>query len=296
MLDPQDRELFNRFRHRTLFSLGDSGIVEIYENYLLQVCFTCPFLMHGTLAVTAAHDRYLGVAPTHRRSLQESYHLSQRTTLFNRWLCQPIKEEHKDPLWATAGALAILTCSSINAGCTAEAWPLRASNSSELEWVRLGAGKMTLWNLVNPLRPESIFRVMTENFAYLHYALPRKGIGGVSAKLAQLCGLDESSTQETNPYFSVAHALSRLLEAPNGAASQGAVILVSSHMHNEFGTLLEKKDPVALLLLSLWYTRARQSKWWMDIRARYELPAICTYLRRYHRDNGIIQALIPGAE
>jgi hypothetical protein len=39
MLDPQDRVLFNRFRYRTLFTLGDSGMVEIYENYLLQVCF-----------------------------------------------------------------------------------------------------------------------------------------------------------------------------------------------------------------------------------------------------------------
>jgi hypothetical protein len=252
--------------------------------------------MHGTLAVTAVHDRYLGVAPTHRRFLRESYHLSQCTTLFNRWLCQPIQEEHKDPLWATAGALSILTFSSINACSAEEAWPLGASDSSDLELIRLGVGKMALWNLVNPTRPESVFRVMTEIFAYIHHPLPQRGTDGVSAKLAQLCGLDESSTQENNPYFSVAHALSRLLEAPEGSASQGPVILVWSHMHNEFGTLLEKKDPVALLLLSLWYTRARESKWWVDMRARYELPAICTYLRRYHGDNSVIQALIPGLE
>jgi hypothetical protein len=142
-----------------------------------------------------------------------------------------------------------------------DAWPLRASDSSDLAWIRLGAGKMTLWNLVNPMRPESVFRVMTETFAYLRRPLPRKGIDGVSIELAELCGLHELSTQETNPYFSVAHGLSRLLEAPKGAASQGAVILVSRHMHNEFGALLENKDSVALLLLSLWYTRARGSKW-----------------------------------
>jgi hypothetical protein len=116
---------------------------------------------------------------------------------------------------------------------------------------------------------------MTETLAYLYHPLPQKGIDGVSIELADLCELNESSTQETNPYFSVAHGLSRLLEAPKGAASQGAVILVSSHMHNEIGALLENKDSVALLLLSLWYTRARESKWWMDIRTRYELPAVC---------------------
>lgn len=39
MLDPQDRELFNQFRHRTLFSLGDSGMVGVYQNHLLKPYF-----------------------------------------------------------------------------------------------------------------------------------------------------------------------------------------------------------------------------------------------------------------
>lgn len=176
--------------------------------------------MHGTLAVTAVHDRYLGITPTYRRSLRESYQISQCTTLFNRWLCQPIKEEHKDPLWATAGALSILTFSSINACSAEEAWPLGASDSSDLDWIRLGVGKITLWDLVNPMRSESVFRVMTETFAYIHHPLPQRGTDGVSTELAQLCGINDSSTQENNPYFSVAHSLSRLLEAPKGATGR----------------------------------------------------------------------------
>ncbi|KAK9243086.1 hypothetical protein V1506DRAFT_508829 [Lipomyces tetrasporus] len=293
MLDVQDQELFKRFRYRTVYSLGGSAMVDIYENHMLEVSFTYPFLMHGTLAVTAVHDRYLGVTPTHRRSLREAYHWSQCTILFKKWLSQPIKEEHKDPLWATAGTLAILTFSSINVCFPEEAWPLGAPDSSDLEWLRLGTGKMALWHLVDPLRPESVFRIMSETFEYMRRPLPAKGTDGASVELVQLCGLDESSTQENNPYFTVVHSLSRLLEVPKGEASQGRVMMVSSHMHNEFGTCLEKKDPVALLLLGLWYTRARESKWWIDLRTRYELPAICTYLQRYHRDNSAIQALIP---
>src|SRR6201992_1574404 len=109
--------------------------------------------MHGTLAVAAVHDRYLGVTSAHPRSFRESYHWSQCTILFNKWLSQSIKEEHKDPLWATAGTLAILTFSSINACFPEESWPLSAPDSSDLEWLRLGTGKMALWHLVNPLRP-----------------------------------------------------------------------------------------------------------------------------------------------
>ena len=254
--------------------------------------------MHGTLAVTAVHDRYLGVTPTHHRSLRESHHWSECTTLFNKWLSQqPIKEEHKDPLWAAAGTLGILTFSSVNICVPEEAWPLGPSDSSDLEWLRLGTGKMTLWHLVNPLRPESVFRIMSKTFTHMHRPLPSKGTDGVLVELVQLCGLDESSTQENNPYFMFAHSLSWLLEVPKGdVVSEDRVMAVLSRMHNEFGACLEKKDPVALLLLCLWYNRARQSKWWIDFRAKYEIPAIYIYLQRYHKDNGAIQALIPWDE
>lgn len=252
--------------------------------------------MHGNLAVTAVHDRYLGTMPIHRRSLRESYHYSQCTSLFNKWLRQPIKEEHKDPIWATAGQIGILTFSSINLPSPEEAWPLGAPDSADLEWLRLGSGKMALWHLVNPLRPGSVFRIMSETFAHMHQPLPAQGTEGVPSELVQLCGLDESSTRENNAFFSIVHGLSRLLEVPKGEASLGEVLMVSCYMLTEFGTRLERRDPVALLLLCLWYSRAREAKWWIDLRARHELPAICTYLQRYHGGNSTIQALIPWHE
>ncbi|KUJ17885.1 uncharacterized protein LY89DRAFT_643704 [Mollisia scopiformis] len=293
MLDLQDQELFNRFRYRTLYSLGGPEMVAIYENHMLAVCFARPFLMHGTLAVTAVHDRYLGISATRRRSLRESYHWSQCTVMFNKWLSQPIKEENKDPIWATAGILGILTFSSINACLSEEVWPLGASDSSDLEWLRLGTGKMALWHVVNPLRPESVFRTMSETFSRMRQPLPARGTEGVSVELLQLCGIDESSTGDNNPYFTVAHSLSRLLEVPKNDISLGPVMMILRHMHNDFGSCLKRKDPVALLLLCLWYTRARESKWWIDLRARHELPAICAYLQRNHKDNKAILALIP---
>lgn len=40
MLDPQDQGLFNRFRYRTLYSLGGSAMVDVYENGMLEASFT----------------------------------------------------------------------------------------------------------------------------------------------------------------------------------------------------------------------------------------------------------------
>jgi hypothetical protein len=253
--------------------------------------------MHGSLAAAAVHDRYLGVTPAPRRSLRESYHWSQCTILLNKRLSQRIKEEDKDPLWATAGNLGILTFSSINACLPEQAWPLGPPDPSDLEWLRIGSGKMTLWQLLNPLRPGSVFRSMSETFWHMHHsAVPEKGTDGVLAGLVHVCGLNESSTPENNPYFTIAHGLSRLMGIPRGEASQNNALGVMSNMQHCFRVGLEKKDPVALLLLCLWYTRAREARWWIELRARHEIPAICMYLHRYHKDNSAIQALIPWDE
>lgn len=40
MLDQQDQELLNRFRNRTLYSLGGPEVVEIYEKHLMPASFT----------------------------------------------------------------------------------------------------------------------------------------------------------------------------------------------------------------------------------------------------------------
>ena len=251
--------------------------------------------MHGTLAVTAAHDRYLGLTSTTIRSVREAYHWSRCTTLLKEGLSSPVKEEHKDPIWAAAGSLAALTWSPSGTHSLEQAWPLGPSKASDLEWIRLSSGKVALRSLVDPARPSSVFHALFESSPATHASLTRKGTDGVSPDLIELCGLDESSTDENNAYFSVAHSLSTVLQdAVEGKPSQHRVMMVLSHMYDQFESRLSGKDPVALLLLCLWYGEARKSTWWVDFRAQYEVPAICTYLKRYHKGNVAVQALIPG--
>ncbi|KAG4290188.1 hypothetical protein FPRO06_02074 [Fusarium proliferatum] len=259
MLNAHDQDLFNRFQCRTLHSLGGPETVEIHNKHMLALSFKRPFLLHGMLAVTAVHDRYLGVTPIRRRSFCETYHWSQCTSLFKKSLGQPIKEEHKDPIWAAASTLGILGFASINACPLEETWPLGPPDSSDLEWLGLAAGKMRLWQLVDPLRETSIFTPMADMFASMHESLPIEGINGVLAELKQLCMLDETSTAYNNPYFRVAHGLSELLAVPFGQATLGKAMKFSTKIRGEFKFLLEQKDPVALTLLYLWYTRARES-------------------------------------
>lgn len=250
--------------------------------------------MHASLAVAFSYDRHLNGSPGPRRSLEECYHWSQSTTLLNRRLRKPIEEKDKDPIWGTAAALAVLSFSSPDARTPEESWPLNSSNQSDLDWVHMGKGKMSLWNIVNPLRPNSLFRIMAATFAHMDLPLPERGMDRIPTPLAAVCLLNDSSTAQNNPYFDAAHAVSHILHLPDSEVTTGQTQLFTRSIHGSFEDLLRNRDPVALLLLYLWYRKTSRSIWWIELRARVECPSICEYLRLYYEGNAAVQAFLPG--
>lgn len=249
--------------------------------------------MHASIAVALAYDRHLNGPLDNRRTLEECYHWSQSTILFNKRVRQPITAQDKDPIWGTAAALVILTFSPPDACTPEQSWPLQSS-SSDLDWLRMSKGKMSLWHMVNPLRSDSLFSVMAATFAHMHSPLPERGIDGIPWDLATVCNLNKSSTAESNTYFQAAHALSQILDLPDSEVQIGHAQLFIRSIHGSFETLLRERDPIALLLLYLWYRKASRSIWWFGLRARVECPSICRYLQLYHVNNGAVQAFLPG--
>jgi hypothetical protein len=158
----------------------------------------------------------------------------------------------------------------------------------------MSKGKMSLWHVVNPLRPDSIFSVMAPTFAHMNSPLPEGGIDGVPTALAAVCNLNDSSTAETNPYFHVAHTVSQILDLPDSEIATGHVQLFMRSIEGPFEDLLRERDPLALLLLYLWYRKISRCIWWIELRARVECPSICLYLRLYHKESRDIQAFLPG--
>lgn len=250
--------------------------------------------MHASLAVAYTYDRYLNNPQDKHRSLSECYHWSQGTKIFNKQLREPIEAKDRDPIWGTAAALAILSFSSPDAKTSEESWPLCASKEADLAWLRMSKGKNSLWIIVNPIREDSIFNIMTEAFAKMFSPLPEMGIDGIPTYLVTLCHLVNSSTAGNNPYFCATHALSRLLDIPDTEVSTGNTQIFTMSIHTAFEELLHKKDPVALLLLYLWYRKAGRCIWWIGLRARVEGPSICSYLQLRHKDNSEIQAVLAG--
>ena len=252
--------------------------------------------MHASLAVAAAHARYLRDPPTAHtiRPLAEIYHSSKCTTLLNRKLSSPIQPQDRDALWATAAYLAIVSFASLDATTPYEAWPLKSiDDPSDLLWLRMSLSKAVIWTLTDPSRESSIFRPMAPVYEQIHAPLPPMGIERVPPVLQILCDIDSASTAENNPYYTAVQALSFLAEVKAENGSPFCSLAFMAHIREDFAVLLMQKDPVALLLLSLWYAAASHAAWWIESRAEVEGRAICLYLERYHWDNGPLLGLLP---
>ncbi|OQE35470.1 hypothetical protein PENCOP_c013G01294 [Penicillium coprophilum] len=292
-LNAKCQDFITRYLGRSLITPDDSTMRQVNRE-LLKLAFAYPFLMHASLAVALTYDRHLKDPLNSPRTVEECYHWSQSTVLLNKRLREPIETKDKDPIWGTAAALVILSFSSPDACTPDQSWPLKSSDSSDLDWVRMSKGKMSLWHMVNPLRPDSLFCVMAATFAQMNSPLSKEGIEGIPGAVAAVCNLEDSSMAETNPYFHAAHAVSQILGVPDSEVTLGRTEPFMRSIHGPFKDLLQKRDPVALLLIYLWYRKASRSIWWIELRARVECPSICLYLRLYHKDNRAVQSFLPG--
>jgi hypothetical protein len=169
---------------------------------------------------------------------------------------------------------------------------MKSSGDDDLEWVSMINGKMSLWQLVEPMRVDSLFHVMGMTFAQMQSPLPKVGTHDIPEPLAEICLLHDQSTAAENPYFHAAHAVSHVLNLPDSEVTTGHTQLFTHRLDGAFKALLLERDPVALLLLYLWYRKAGRSIWWIELRARVECPAIRMYVQLYHGDDLAVNALL----
>ena len=251
--------------------------------------------MHATLTIAATHDRLLHAPQLQHRTIREDFHWTKCLSLFNQKLNQPIQSYDRDPLWAAAAMLGVISFSSVDAMVPRNAWPLDAAKPTHLDWLNISKGKMAVWDIVNPLRPDSIFSVLREDYLHLFRPLPDLELTDIPDILVQLCGLDDSSTADSHPYLVAVQALLQVLNSPPADRSLAKTLAFVGHMKPRFKDLLGEKDPVALLLMCLWFSKVRGTVWWLDQRATVEGDAIFLYLQRFHKDNQLIQQVLKEA-
>lgn len=249
--------------------------------------------MHIIQVVTATHDRFssnTGLDP--KRSLAEAFHWSRGAALLNQKISYPIKPQDRDALWASAAMLGIANITSLEASTPAEAWPLKLTDSSDLTWLYIAQGKMALWEATNPLRPDSIFHTMGEEYNAIMTEPSLLATEQMPSAFVSLCRLDEPLARENNPYYSAVSILSQLLPIKCSQATMKSYLQFLNNMKAPFKRLLRQKDPRSLLIMAYWYGCMQQSLWWVERRARLECQAICLYLERCYGDECDIQKML----
>ncbi|KAH8893002.1 hypothetical protein GQ53DRAFT_718607 [Thozetella sp. PMI_491] len=293
VMDAECMSRLERFRTCTLHPFSPE-MRKIWKDQVPHVAFRSPYLMHTMLAVAVAHERYTDGLPHTHRTRAEARHSLQCVALFNQKLSRPIDLPDRDTLWATAALLGLMATASFEAITPEEAWPLRPSYPWDLEWFRLNNAKKAIWDLTDPLRPGGLFRPMSHEYGQFHFQLPPNGPEGLPRCLADVCGISSSSSEDNNPYYVSAHVLARLnMPTENGQSPGIRMVTFMSQSHPSFRTLLLQKDPVALLMLALWYAQAGGMLWWLEQRARVEGHAIRIYLERFHGNDEKVQRLLP---
>lgn len=311
-IDAPSAEFLNLFRLCSATTLGGPAMREVCESHIMQLAFSVspaalgdlprtgsnttqsPLLMHAALALAASHHRYLRNPRLTKGSASEIHHWAQCTALFNSKISSPIRPQDRDLLWTASINLGVVEFASLDAANPEEAWPLRPEpDTSDLRWIRFSAGKRAVWEATNPLREGSIFRPMAGDYARLHAPLPSSGMHNVPLVLQQLCGIDEASTAGNNPYYTAVQALSALAGVPEDSLSPVRALAFITHITPNYSALLERKDPVALLLLALWYAGAGSLAWWIERRAEVEGRSICLYLERYYWYEDAIMDVLP---
>ncbi|TGO25785.1 hypothetical protein BPAE_0072g00050 [Botrytis paeoniae] len=294
-LDRQSLYRLDRFRYRTVLTLGTPTAAGVFHEFAVSMACDHPFLMHALQTLTACHDRYLTLHHTtsSRRTSTEAYHLSRAASLFNQKLCAPIANNDKDALWATAALLGIVAMSSIEASSSYEAWPLTSSTDTDLDWLRMSESKTVIFELTNPMRKDSIFHVLSIDYNNAHYK--RDGnldLSSLPTHFVELFDLDEYSTVVNHPYYLTLISLQRIINIECNRSAMLSFLGFLTSMSPQYKILLKMKDPKALLLLSYWYAKVWRMVWWVERRAILECQAICIYLDRYHGDDLLIQELL----
>jgi hypothetical protein len=247
--------------------------------------------MHAILAVSAIHDRYRGNTPIAGPTRREAYHASEAASLFNRKLSGHIPPQDRDTLWMAATYLGIVAFCSNIPETPEQSWPLKP-DPSHLEWLRMTEAKMAIWELANPLQPGSLFRKMANELHEMYTPRPTAPIEGAPPALLHLCHITSRSSATNNPYYIAVRLLGPLFDTKPGTLARSKVLSFTSQMQQSFKDLLHERDPVALLLLALWYEKSRPHVWWLRHRATIEYQAIALYLRRCYSGKRAIMDLL----
>jgi hypothetical protein len=240
--------------------------------------------MHSILALTLMHDRSL-YSLTSPLTTKEAFHWYRSASLFKAKLSSQVLPSERDPLWAAAMGLGIVSFFYVEGDKPTDVWPLSPASSMDLNWLKMIDGKKEVWRVAGPPTENSIFeKPYPENIKFLLPPPSDSGFKSLSPEFIKMYELNTLPADDSNPYRAAATSLTQTLPSNDLLPVIMGFLTFVGNISPDYKQLLEQKDPRALLLLAYWYAKVCKFEvWWLSRRALLEGQAICIYLERYHQ-------------
>ncbi|KAL4889098.1 hypothetical protein BDV59DRAFT_121934 [Aspergillus ambiguus] len=249
---------------------------------MIRVGFTSPYLMYTILGVGLLHLNRVSPG-SHLRRLAEAHFWQQAISLYQKALNTNVSQDNIDAILSACIFMGITSLCPENFSPT-DSWVL-TNKPGAMNWLCLQCGLRCILGIARPYVASSIWAIPFADTAREEFDMfdcgSRTGRDGLDPDMADLCGVDDFTTEATNPYYAPLTYISELSKLEKNATNASICTSFMGRLDHDFLALLRERDVPALIILSHWMgMMCSMSQWqpWVEGRIRAECIAICIYL------------------
>ena len=277
-------ELLSHFIKTGSEWVGSPECQRLMQKHANQLVLKASYIQHAILAFSASHIAYLHASEKRytakKYTFAASFHYQRSLQQYN---------SHLGTSWNVADINEIIGCSHL---LTMLAFAsLHLGNGSDgFTWLRAMRGVPTLWstnNLGAHLKKSIWHTVCDESHEGLygmscsHTEFSGEDFPGskICVALNKLCAAQGNLSTFQNAYEGPLHSLCQLMTLDNNRDKIGRYIYFIGSLPEAFLLLLDKNDPIALLIICYWCAFFSQiNQWWITRSALVECERLCRYL------------------
>ncbi|KAL3470284.1 hypothetical protein BJX99DRAFT_264342 [Aspergillus californicus] len=273
---------FQLFLGSSTDTIGTSLIRQVMRREMIHVAFDNPYLLYTILGCGILHMNRMSPG-IESRELAEAYFWQQAQGLYSQALNCNVSEKNVDALLSACMLMGVTSIIPPKFEIQ-DSW-IFTGRSSDLNWLAIQGGLNTILQVADKYIAGSIwgtaFGQSTKIETILFKYEVKQGREGLHPALADLCEINESTTEETSPYYFPLKILSPLLELEANAENASHCTTWMGRINAAFVNLCRQKDTKALVILAYWMgLMCSLSQWqpWVEGRVRRECIAVCIYL------------------
>ncbi|KAL3435172.1 hypothetical protein BDV09DRAFT_185290 [Aspergillus tetrazonus] len=258
---------------------------------MVRLALESPYLMHSLIGVAIAHLRNVLPDDKGNYALLESHHWQRAINQYSTELQSSIGPHNMDALFS-ACLLMTVNSFALNSYNPRQSFVFSPNPVESLNWLFVQSGLRHLLSRAVPWVRKSMWWAIFMESRNDLFEDERPGGEGLHPDLANLCGINEFTPTENNPYLWPLRMLTPLLTLEPSLRTYSRITTFMGRLLPDYYERLVAKDTPALMILAWWLAlMMRVDLWWVKTRVKSECAAICMYLDCTSSDSFVLRLL-----